>query len=440
MRDIALTLLVAGLLPFILARPQLGLLAWHWISLMSPHRLTFGFAYSLPFAAVVGGTTLVGLALSREPKRLPLSAPLATLVVYLGWMALTSATALSPEEAWEGWRQFAKIVLFLLATAAAMQSRERITALVWVSTMSIGFYGIKGGLYTLRTAGGGMVLGPDGSFISGNTEIALALTMTVPLLWWLYQQTDRKWIRRGLLAAAGLTAIAVIGSYSRGGFLAIAAMSAFMWLKGRNKLLIGVLLALAAPAVALFMPEAWFAKMATIRTYDEDHSAMGRINAWQFAINLAAERPLVGGGIGAFAPDLFLRLAPDPYHYQDAHSIWFEVLGEQGYGGLVLFLLMWAFTWAAGGSIGRLARGRPDLAWAADLGRMVQVSLIGYWVGGSFLGLAYWDYPYLLMVLLVLTHEVAKRELATGRAGARDPHRGAAGSAAAGGRPLAPSR
>ncbi len=71
MRDILVTLLVFGSLPFILKRPYIGVLVWSWISYMNPHRLTWGFAYSLPFAQIVAVTLLFSFLISREKKSYP---------------------------------------------------------------------------------------------------------------------------------------------------------------------------------------------------------------------------------------------------------------------------------------------------------------------------------------------------------------------------------
>ena len=140
---------------------------------------------------------------------------------------------------------------------------------------------------------------------------------------------------------------------------------------------------------------------------------MGRINAWYFAINLANDRPVVGGGFGAFTDEAFARWAPDPTNVHDAHSIWFQMLGEQGYVGLVLFVTLWLLSWRLAAGLIRIGKQRSDLRWVADLAAMIQVSFIGYWVGGSFLGLAYWDVPYLLVSILVLSKQLVDRQLAT---------------------------
>jgi probable O-glycosylation ligase (exosortase A-associated) len=139
---------------------------------------------------------------------------------------------------------------------------------------------------------------------------------------------------------------------------------------------------------------------------------MGRINAWRFAINLANDRPLTGGGFDAFQKDAFQRWAPDPNDFHDSHSIWFQVLGMHGYAGLAIYLLLWWLTWRCANDIIRTCRTRPHLRWAGDLAAMIQVALVGFWVGGSFLGLAYFDLPYILLALLVLTKRVVTAEVA----------------------------
>jgi probable O-glycosylation ligase (exosortase A-associated) len=290
--------------------------------------------------------------------------------------------------------------------------------------LSIGFYGVKGGMFTLRGGGAQHVLGPSGSFIEGNTEIGLALVMMLPLMRYLHLTTEHRWIRRGLVVMMLLTGVAVLGTQSRGAFLAVGAMIAFLWLKSERKLIPGLVIASAATLTLMFMPETWWARMATTLDYQNDSSAMGRINAWQFAINLTMDRPIVGGGFNTFTPSLFRVYAPNPTAFHDVHSIYFEALGEHGYVGLMLFLLLALLTWRAGSRLIRLSQA-PEEAWARRLGAMAQVSLIGYWTGGAFLGLAYFDGYYLIISLLVLALTVREREL---RARSESPEPSLAGA------------
>ncbi len=152
------------------------------------------------------------------------------------------------------------------------------------------------------------------------------------------------------------------------------------------------------------MPEQWFARMNSIDDYQQDISALGRLNAWQFALKVAAQHPL-GGGFNVFTRQMFYQYAPEPLNYHAAHSIYFQVLGEHGYIGLALFLALMVCAWRSGSRLQSACRGLPELAWAADLAAMIQVSLVGFAVGGAFLSLAYYDYYYFLIAALVLVEK-----------------------------------
>jgi probable O-glycosylation ligase (exosortase A-associated) len=131
---------------------------------------------------------------------------------------------------------------------------------------------------------------------------------------------------------------------------------------------------------------------------------MGRVNAWWMAYNLARDR-FLGSGFENVTTELFQKYAP----YQDVkpqgpHSIYFQVLGQHGFFGLFLFLLMWILVWRMASRVVRQSRRIPEARWCGDLAAMCQVSLVGYLVGGAFLALAYFDLPSNIMVLVVLSH------------------------------------
>jgi probable O-glycosylation ligase (exosortase A-associated) len=112
---------------------------------------------------------------------------------------------------------------------------------------------------------------------------------------------------------------------------------------------------------------------------------------------------IFGGGFD-MGPTVFQRYAPDP-DVRD-HSIYFEMLGEQGFVGLAMFLGLLIMTWLKCSAVIRVARRNADLGWARDLAAMVQVSVIGYMSAGAFLGLAYFDYAYHLVAVAVVVHHL----------------------------------
>jgi probable O-glycosylation ligase (exosortase A-associated) len=415
MRDIVVTLAIFGTLPFIFRRPHIGILVWTWIGFMNPHRLTWGFAYSMPFAMIVALVTLVSLMISREPKKIPWTRETVILLIFVTWMLITTFFAVYPDLAWPHLEKVAKIQLMIFVTVILMQGKQRINQLVWVITMSLAFYGVKGGIFTITHGGIYHVRGPAESFIGGDNEMGLALVMTIPLLRYLQLNTRNVWLKSAVTAAMVLTAIAAVGSQSRGALLGIGSTGIFLWLKSRRKVPTAIMAGVAVWLIVTIMPQQWFDRMATIQAYEQDQSAMGRINSWWMAFNLAKDRPL-GGGFDAFRSAMFARYAPDPDDVHDAHSIYFEVLGEHGFVGLALFLILGVLTWRTASKIIKTARQKAQTRWAADLAAMIQVSLVGYASAGAFLGLAYFDFYYTLVALVVLCQVSLASEHATSTA------------------------
>lgn len=400
MRDIVITLIVLGSLPFAFKRPYIGVLMWVWISVMNPHRLSWGFAYSFPFAAIIAATTLIGLVLTRDPKKLPITPVVVTLIVFTAWMAVSTMFALRPST--EMLQRVLKIMLMTCVTTMLIKTKEQVHLLIWTLVGSLGYYGIKGGIFTVLSGGSFRVWGPAGSFIEGNNEVALALVTIIPMFYYLFLTTANKWWRYFFVAAIVLCGLAALGSYSRGALLAIAAMVAFLWLKSPKKMALGLIMAITIPAAVAFMPEQWSQRMDTIKEYQGDESAMGRINAWKMATNLALDRPLTGGGFEIYDARTFARYAPNPADIHAAHSLYFQALGEHGFVGLGLYLLLGFLSWRTGTRIIKQAAGRPDLKWAATLATMLQVSMVGFGTGGAFLSLLYFDVPYYLMAIMVI--------------------------------------
>ena len=140
-----------------------------------------------------------------------------------------------------------KIQLFAFLTLMLLVNRQRMELLIWTIVLSLGFYGVKGGLFTIRTAGNFTVKGPQGTFIEGNNELAFALVIAIPLMRYPAAPGQERVVSRGLGIAMGLCFISVIGSYSRGALLAVSAMGFFLIWKSRQRKLMMVLLVLLVP-------------------------------------------------------------------------------------------------------------------------------------------------------------------------------------------------
>src|SRR5574338_604051 len=379
MRDIAVTLAVFGSLPFILKRPWIGILVWTWLGFMNPHRMAWGFSTTMPFAYIVALTTFASMLMHRVPRRIPWERETVVLALLIGWMVITTINAIFPAFAWEQFEKVIKILLMIFVAMMLITTEDRLKWLVWVIAVSIGIYGLKGGIFTILHGGVYRVQGPPGTFIEGNNELGLAIAMTVPLLYFLARHATPLPLRPMVYAVTVLNAIAAI----------LGAISVLIILQ--------------------IMPAEWYERMNTIKTYQDDGSAQGRINAWWTAFNLAKAR-FTGGGFETFHPTVFRLYAPDPDNVHDVHSIYFEALGEHGFVGLFLFLLLATLTWRSASSIRKAVKGMSERTWWAELATTVQVSLVAYLVAGAFLGMAYFDYYYNLVLIVVVMKAILRRE------------------------------
>lgn len=401
-------IIVAGALAG-LRRPWIGVLMWTWVSLMNPHAI-FGWRIQFwPVATVAAVTTLIGLLFTRDRANPFIGAGAWLLLAFMAWVTITLPFSIYVEDSFPLWERTMKTFLMVFVTIALINTRLKLDALIWVMTFSVGFFGIKGGIFTLTTGGNYRVWGPGG-FIGGNNEVALALVTIIPMMRYLQIQLQDKRLKLIALGCVGLCAITVLGTYSRGAFLAIVAIVFFLWLKGGKKLQWGIVWAAAAVVGLSFMPEQWWSRMDTIQDYERDESALGRINAWWNAWNLASDR-LFGGGFQIYTSEVFARYAPDPTRVHAAHSIYFQALGEQGFIGLGLFLAIGLATWLIARHLINAARIHPNLQWASDLGSMIQVSLIGYAVAGAFLSLTYYDLPYNIVAVSLIAARLVNIEL-----------------------------
>lgn len=400
LRDLILLAIITPGCLMTLRFPFVGVLLWIWISTMNPHRMSYGFMFDAPSAMVIALCILFGMLRNPE-KRTPFVAPPATwFAVLIAWMCLTTAMAIHPNSSLNMLEKMLKINLMIFVTLMLVRSKREIIAVAWVLALSVAFYGIKGGVFTIITGGAYRVWGPDGTYIAENNALAVALIITVPLLRFLQTTLEKRWQRWAMTGAMVLCAASVLGSHSRGALLAISAMLAVLWWRGKNKLMTALILVVAGGFALSMMPEHWWERMGTIETYEEDRSAMGRLNAWEMAYNIAKDR-FFGGGFSIWRPDVFFRYAPDPTFVVSAHSIYFHMLGEHGFIGLALYLIFWLSTWMTAGWLRKQGKREPQLDWCLQLGSMIQVSLVGFAVGGAFLSLAYYDVPLNLMVLAV---------------------------------------
>ncbi len=424
MRDAMFACIWVALLPLCMMSAFVGVLIWVWVALLSPNELLMSFMSGVPFNKIVALITILLVVVSREKKQPYLDTTTTLLLLFAASATVSWLGALvSTSDGDELYQKLIKDIVLVFMITTVMTTRHRVDLLALTAVVSLGFLGVKEGLISTLTMGGHKIVG-SGS-IGDNNSLATALLMAIPVNFYLARYAAVRFIRIGLLVALGLSVVTVVMTFSRGGFIGMIMLAFFMVKNSRNKLTSILLVLAAGVLVYTLAPSAWFERLNTIKDADNDGSFMGRVVAWKMSLLIALDHPFFGGGPHAvqnllvwntYKPLLptvdFVATPPADVSPHAAHSVYFEILGDTGFTGLFLFLgavasAIWNCGW-----IYRRARNHPSLMWAADLARMVQVSLFLYLVTGAALSMGYFELLYIMLAIVSRCRRIVAQTLA----------------------------
>lgn len=430
MRDFLYHAAWFALLPITFYSAHLGILLWIWIALLPPVDLMYGsLGVVMPFNKLAAASVFFLLLTKPVEKRFYFDLLIGLTLTYA--VVLTLSYFLAPvinHAADNQYDKFWKILVLAGLITGLMFTRHRLHQIALVVSVTMGFYMAKEGIIFLLTAGGHHV---EGSSATGdNNGLALAILMIVPLLLYVANYTAVSWIRLGMYATAVLGTVTIIATYSRGGFIGLLALG-IMLLKG-NKHKIRSLILVGIGAVVLYhlMPDDYLTRVDTIKEASADDSFTVRLVAWKINFLLALDHPFLGGGpyASVAVPNWFTYvetashfLFPTPIIYRTfvAHSIYFQVLGDTGFVGLFLFLGMLGTALIYTMHTQHMARKDPSLAWARDLARATQISIVMYMVSGAALSNVYFEVLYIILALIGRTHQTVRELTAAQRAPVR---------------------
>ena len=420
MRDYLIIGIVLASLPIGLFRPFYGLLVYAWISYMYPHELAWSMAQSFPVAKLSAFSVMGGLLFSPTGNIAALRQK-ENVAMLLFWVTFTisSVFAIYPAQAWVKWQDASKLILMSVLATMLLRDRKQIRLFVLVIALSIGFWGLKGGLFGLATGGQQLVFGPEPSIMGANNAIGLALDMCIPLLWCLASE-EQGWLKRVLQGMFFLSIPAVMFTYSRGSTLALAVILLLLMLKSKHRLLLILLMVIGGVLALPFIPQKWLERQESVVTYGEDTSAMSRVDNWKFCWRVAQDYPLTGAGFDFQSREIFERYAPEfivKYNGKtwNTHNIFFSILTCHGFPGLIFFVLMILFCLISCMQLKWAVRRVPDLAWVRTYSDMIQLSLLAFVINGMFVNMEYFDLPYHWVSVVICMKVLVARELSDAR-------------------------
>jgi probable O-glycosylation ligase (exosortase A-associated) len=423
MRDFALLVLVCASLPVCFFQPFFGVLMWMWIAYFNPHRFMFSYMYNFPIAMAVAVPTVAGLFFTRKINRPIFVRENIWLLVLWAWFGLVYVNAVH-EPFFAGHIaisqleliRISKILLMTFVIIAVTTSEKRLKWVFLVTAFSFGVLALKGALFGLATGGGDRVFGPPESFIADNNSFGLALNMSLPSFYLLGRVEKNKILRRALNLAFGCSIFCIILTYSRGGLLGLVAVLSLLAWRSKYRVVGLLLVATVALAVVSFAPPQWTARMNTLRQEGVDGSAQQRLVSWGTTWNFVQDYPLMGGSFYVL-PDvpIFQKYKtgdlPGGFESSGPHSIYFQVLGEQGFAGFAIYFGLLISCLVSLVSLRRHTIRVPQLQWMSVYADIITVSLIGFLVSGAFLGFADFDLYYQMVACVCVLKILYIREM-----------------------------
>jgi probable O-glycosylation ligase (exosortase A-associated) len=425
MRDLVALCAMLVFIPLSLRSTFVAYILWGWAGLIALNGYLYGFMLMVPYVQIFALISLGTWLSIKDPERQKFENNRTTmlfvvLVVHGFFCALFAYPGLTKN--WEIFSIIVKTVLFCVLMPMLVTNRFRLHAMVVMIALAITFHGGLEGLKFIASGGAHNVRGL--AQFGDNNHFAMVMIFVIPLLYYLLQYSANRLVRWGFSVGILLVILTVIGTRSRGGLLGLVAVGLWLLLKSRRKLLATAVIMFSSLIIVPMLPSSWSYRMQTIESAGQDESFMGRVTAWKVSSAIAVENPILGGGFRAVqshpvwdqfknSPGLlgFVE-TPQTRSGVAAHSIWFEVMGDMGLVGFLIFIILIANAFVTNSEIRKLVKrvGEP-WRWASDLADLLGAIMFVYVVAGSALSAAYFEIPYIVMMMLEVIKQQLRRAL-----------------------------
>lgn len=412
MRDLLMFGVMLALIPMALRNGFVAFLLWVYTTALSPHLYLYGFMQGFRYTFVFAGIALLMLWLRKVENRgsFHFDGTSILMILFVVHATISALFSLQPNPlVWFRLEFFLKGMVLAFVIPFFLTSRWRIHIMLLVLVTGLGFHAMLDGLKMITSGGAHNIYGIPRSTLSDNNLYALGMVMLLPLFLYFAKYSAHylaKWVA---LIAFALCVMTVLGSNSRGGFLALAILGFWYWITSSRKFVSTIFIVIVAVGVIQFAPERWFDRIETIKTATEDGSFLGRVAAWKVSLNIANDNPIFGGGFHAVenqwiwdtyksTPNLIPIDIPE-MKSKAAHSNYFQVLGDLGYVGFFIFLALLASVFIMRWRIKIVsARNKGEFEWATDLATAINLSLVAFMAGGAGVSLAYFELVYVFIM------------------------------------------
>lgn len=415
MRDLLIIIVYSSFFFYGMRAPFVLLLGYVWVDIFTPQLVSYGIMQIIPVSMIIAIAALLSLIFTAPPIKLINRTPIILMFAFACWMTLTLFWAAVPEAAWEKWDWAFKGVLVACLVPLFIRGRTELEALIWTIVLAGMAHCIPFGIKVLISGGGygqakGLVANNTG-YGEGST-LAMFSVSLIPLCFYLMKHSQiiplnkfTKTMLGGFVIVGLLTSL---GTFARTGLVCSAVLALAYFFRSKRKLLYLTIIFTASIVLVGVMGDEWSSRMETITDATES-SSMGRVAAWLWAWEYVQNHQF-GGSFGVSAINQFVMSLADgsllEIKAKAFHNIYFEVLAETGFPGIIIYGLIIASTLKTANHV-RASTPDHNPAWLRDLGASVLISSFIFLAGGMFIGVAFQSYFYYLAAISVVMMNIS---------------------------------
>ncbi|MFL5339834.1 MAG: O-antigen ligase family protein [Gemmataceae bacterium] len=403
-----LVMTTLGTLGVFLISPFWGVAVYYVFAILRPQHLwEWALPEGVPWSFIVAVATLVAAVMSllgilpdmrpQPPPRPSFGRAHGVMFLFGFWVFVTYLMAQNREVAEPWFIEYLKIFVMFAGAAILLQSVEEVKRLLLLAAVTIFYLAAEINIDYLQT--GVIKVLKHGHGGLDNNGAGLLLAMGVPIIYFLFESLTSRF--RWLLPLGVPVIIhAVLMTYSRGAMVSLAlTVPLIVWRSRHRKRLAVALVLLGALMLPMMAGVQIRERFLTINRADEDASAQLRMQSWTAAVKIAADYPVFG--VGVRNANLFSHRYGADVEGRTIHSQFLQIAADNGFVGLGIYLLLLATVWR------ELRQVRRAAAYVAEEeGRLltglvsgIECSLAVFCVGGLFLSLEVFEFPYMLILL-----------------------------------------
>lgn len=394
---------------FIFLYPFLGIYAYYIIEIIAPQTLVYAgdSQRTAMIISLVTGVAGLLLFMRTKPKFIFVKQNYIILCFW-GCLLISCFFAQYQDIAWQKFMNYySKFFIFFFISTNLIMTKRQFLGVIEIFTSMFVLFGIHG--IKRYLSGDNIVTGIGGKLGTDNNLFGMMMVIGISFVLYPFLMKESVSLRKKICILIFLPAVifTVICTFSRGAFLGMVGVLFLIFLRIKRKLLVLLLILCILPILPFILPSGYKERLSTISNYQQDGSAVGRIEAWKAGFEMIRTYPLTGIGLQNFS--YFVEVYnPDAIYGKKlvAHNAYIELAAEAGLITFFFYVLLIITSVIDLSKLRKKFIGNKENYWAIPITYLLECSFCGYLICSMFGSTETYEVLYFLCGMVVMLKRV----------------------------------